>query len=1554
MSQNAINLKFKGLFTDPNNLGSVPTGALSQADNVNIDRDDIIEPRRGFQQYGQDLPNLSKNLLAYKNRLLVHSDNKIFYDNRELEITSLTCHVAANITNISVASPAVITSNGHGLTTGNVVSILNSSSDVNGRWEITVIDPNTFSLDGSTNATLATDGQWKYYTSTALATTVQDHGLKVGDRVTIVGSDYIEYNRIESAILTVPSTNSFTYAITNPTKSPSTGAAKLKAGVWQQLTTPLLEPESGRKIRSAELNANMYVTSADGIRKFTDPTLDHTSAGVPRGLNARLALVDSPGFLPYDSQVAYRIVWGIRDGNNNLILGAPSERTIITNSGLDLIKRDLNNLLSKLDQDTTLTDNNYSSLYVTSADQTFDELVDSLVNSSTGLLKKLDDDVAPPATKYITIASSLAPINTVADLYELFDALAAELNADAGVGQSDFNPATASQQVQLTINIPDQVNTDYFVQVYRSRVSADIEVAPDDELFLAYEANPTSAEITAGELVITDITTQAFLGTSLYSNATQEGSTQTNEPPPFAKDVAIFKNSLFFANTRTRHNLEVALLGTEPLATETSADSLSFPSAHRITRILDSGSNTAKYYLDYIDGNDKLSTEFTVNHKLEINDTLAPGVAVSNRGIFDIISVEDAITGNTSAWSGTTFTSAAPHNLQVGDSLIIYNITLSSQTVVLNPIYTRVLTVVSPTQVTISESSPAGLDAGSKWRRPGIVTVSKSTATPDHFTSSDFAKGVPTTLTVNSQVYTFKKPLSYQIDVDWQDATNLTNGDYITLTTPRGTRYHFIVRLDAGALIIPSVSGIYIPFNITTGGPSVASRINGNTALAAAINSVPDFSAEAKLTHTSVTFVDVGPVQTVFSNLGIQNVTKRNTIDIAVNRIGANGEDVSNKLIKLASNASAGVNVDETARSIIRVINADINNSVVAFYLSGVDDVPGKFLLKASNITDSFFSVSSTTSTAFSPDLSTSVNSDNEVIQNRIYYSKVNQPEAVPLFNFLDVGGRELPIQRIVALRDSLFVFKRDGIYRISGESVFNLQLSLFDSSNRLVAPESAVVGNNQVFAFSDQGIIAVTDTGVTVISSPIDNSLSKFYGPDLSSAVTNFTFGIFSETDRKYFIWLPTDPADVTATQAYIYNIATQAWTRYPIAKTCGILNPTDNKLYLGSSDMFKVEQERKDFSYRDHADQFVIKNVTNANLSTPANITSVSLGKPVTVTTSSKHLLNAGDSVIVNNTNTVPTINGKYSVNKVISPNQFNIKTNQRVIQSVPGGTALAINNKISFASLDDVEVGDLLVQPYYLNVFRFNQLLVKLDLDLGLLDTDYFDTLKVTTQEEIPNATVALANKLTADLGTNYNYLAIAQTAPRNLQFEFNSIIELLNFDSGVDQGDFEYSDNSLIKEVRIKNVDVDTGAVTLDYDAELVQDECILHKAIVNVIEWAPQHAGDASIYKQHSEMQTMFGEFKSIELDNLFKTEINPSFVKTPLTGTTGAVWGISEWGNGLWGADYTSYSMRTYVPTEAQRGRFIIPKIVHRNAYEFYSLQGAALIFRPISTRISR
>lgn len=79
-----INLSAKGIHTYASPLSGVPKGALSVADDVNISRLNIIEPRRGFSFLSQSLPDAAdrtKRFFFYADKLLVHyGDTLGLYD----------------------------------------------------------------------------------------------------------------------------------------------------------------------------------------------------------------------------------------------------------------------------------------------------------------------------------------------------------------------------------------------------------------------------------------------------------------------------------------------------------------------------------------------------------------------------------------------------------------------------------------------------------------------------------------------------------------------------------------------------------------------------------------------------------------------------------------------------------------------------------------------------------------------------------------------------------------------------------------------------------------------------------------------------------------------------------------------------------------------------------------------------------------------------------------------------------------------------------------------------------------------------------------------------------------------------------------------------------------------------------------------------------------------------------------------------------------------------------------------------------------------------------
>jgi len=202
----------------------------------------------------------------------------------------------------------------------------------------------------------------------------------------------------------------------------------------------------------------------------------------------------------------------------------------------------------------------------------------------------------------------------------------------------------------------------------------------------------------------------------------------------------------------------------------------------------------------------------------------------------------------------------------------------------------------------------------------------------------------------------------------------------------------------------------------------------------------------------------------------------------------------------------------------------------------------------------------------------------------RVYYSKTEQSDAVPLFNYFDIGKADADILRVVPTRTSLFVFKEDGLFRIVGANgAFEVQQ--FDPTVILLCPDSAVQLQNQVFGMSTQGIVAVSDTGVDIVSRPIEFALNKIKAQSLAN-FKNLSYGIAYESDRKYIFGCVNTTSDTWPTKAWTYNTVTSAWTRWGLQRRYGIVNPVDDKLYVASAAGSYVHQERKAFTSADYSD--------------------------------------------------------------------------------------------------------------------------------------------------------------------------------------------------------------------------------------------------------------------------------------------------------------------------------------------------------------------------------
>ena len=315
------------------------------------------------------------------------------------------------------------------------------------------------------------------------------------------------------------------------------------------------------------------------------------------------------------------------------------------------------------------------------------------------------------------------------------------------------------------------------------------------------------------------------------------------------------------------------------------------------------------------------------------------------------------------------------------------------------------------------------------------------------------------------------------------------------------------------------------------------------------------------------------------------------TIGGVVYTAGA-AENIGTRTFQLYSSGSVAIDIRNTCQSLIRVVNRAAASVVYGYYQSGSSDLPGQMLFQSRTVGASAFTALSSRAGWSTPSLPTSGSvtsntSTNNAQKNFVYYSKPSQPEAVPLGNKFPIGSADKAILRIIALRDSLFVLKEDGVFRIYGEpAVANgLSVSPLDYTTILISPESARRLNNQIFAHTSQGIVAISETGVQIMSHPIEGEINNLINLNLSLLQTS-SFGVSNESDRAYYFFCLSNPGDSGPTQYWRYNTITNCWTHGTLAKTCGAVDPYDNKLKLGNATNNIIDVERKSLNYSDYAD--------------------------------------------------------------------------------------------------------------------------------------------------------------------------------------------------------------------------------------------------------------------------------------------------------------------------------------------------------------------------------
>lgn len=303
------------------------------------------------------------------------------------------------------------------------------------------------------------------------------------------------------------------------------GTSPNQIGTGTTLTGATVSVTNGRISRFVESNKNLYFSTDNGPLKLENYNSTVSKMGAPPALDLRGRFLPLNGPINGNAEVAWRVLFGKRDANENLILSAPSDVVVLTNP--------LNELISWTRAGNVVTVTNPGH------------------NLATGMT--------------ITVSASTGTHPVTAGLYIVTVLTSSTFTfAQTDANDSGTLSYSTTRSARLEFSVPSEITSTsegYFYQIYRSTQSSDDLASPQPDYKLADEELLTASQISSRVVVFDDDIDDILLGAELYTNPnSREGELQANARPPLCDDMTIFKNYALYAACTTRHLLSLAVI----------------------------------------------------------------------------------------------------------------------------------------------------------------------------------------------------------------------------------------------------------------------------------------------------------------------------------------------------------------------------------------------------------------------------------------------------------------------------------------------------------------------------------------------------------------------------------------------------------------------------------------------------------------------------------------------------------------------------------------------------------------------------------------------------------------------------------------------------------------------------------------------------------------------------------------------------------------------------------------------------------------------------------
>lgn len=184
-----------------------------------------------------------------------------------------------------------------------------------------------------------------------------------------------------------------------------------------------------------------------------------------------------------------------------------------------------------------------------------------------------------------------------------------------------------------------------------------------------------------------------------------------------------------------------------------------------------------------------------------------------------------------------------------------------------------------------------------------------------------------------------------------------------------------------------------------------------------------------------------------------------------------------------------------------------------------------------------------------------------------VAWSKYNQPESFPLINFQPVGDPNAAVLGFSVHRDSLFMYKEDGVWLVKDDGGPQPTFSLLDASVNVIAPSTIAVVDNAAFCLTARGLLQVSEQGTWPVGEAIRPDIIKLINASPNKCAN--AYGVGHDSDRLYVLGLPAGAGEGACSVQYVLRVpdvnSPPRWTRWLLPGTThGCVIPVSNRLAL------------------------------------------------------------------------------------------------------------------------------------------------------------------------------------------------------------------------------------------------------------------------------------------------------------------------------------------------------------------------------------------------------